>query len=464
MDASRRGFLQGTGLIAAVAALGRARPAWAQEGPVGEWGPLVQDPEGILDLPEGFTYQVLQSVGEPMDDGFDVPGRADGMACFEDADGNWVLMRNHELSDSDLDEGPAQRGQPWPTKTWDPNSVGGVTRLVLDPETLAVLGSNLVLTGCQRNCAGGVSPWGWLSCEESTSQGHGYVFVCPIDATEVQEPQVVRAYGRFNHEAVCVDPDTLIAYLTEDRGDSAFYRFVPDDPADPHGAGQLQAMKIVGQEVVRFGSEGSVGQTWDVEWVDIDEPDPDFDTVRYEAQSKGACVFRRGEGTWWHEGIVWIVSTSGGATETGRVFRYDTSTETLELVVESTSRLDLDMPDNLCVAPWGQVFMVEDGGLLSHVRAITKDGEVVPFAKNALSFSEMCGVCFSPDGTTMFLNIQVDGLTLAIRGPFPEWSQTPTGPDDEDDGKKGCNTSGASLGWTALTLAALALRGGGDSD
>jgi secreted PhoX family phosphatase len=31
---------------------------------------------------------------------------------------------------------------------------------------------------------------------------------------------------------------------------------------------------------------------------------------------------------------------------------------------------------------------------------------------------EFCGACFSPDGTTLFVNIQQPGLTLAITGPW----------------------------------------------
>ena len=46
------------------------------------YGRLYSDPMGILDLPEGFSYQVISKVGEEMDDGLVVPGAPDGMAAF----------------------------------------------------------------------------------------------------------------------------------------------------------------------------------------------------------------------------------------------------------------------------------------------------------------------------------------------------------------------------------------------
>ena len=33
---------------------------------------------------------------------------------------------------------------------------------------------------------------------------------------------------------------------------------------------------------------------------------------------------------------------------------------------------------------------------------------------------ELAGVCFDPTGDTLFVNLQHDGLTLAIRGPMDE--------------------------------------------
>ncbi|RZJ85851.1 MAG: phosphatase, partial [Brevundimonas sp.] len=42
------------------------------------YGPLVSDPNGLFDLPEGFSYHVVSQGGQTMDDGLLVPGQFDG--------------------------------------------------------------------------------------------------------------------------------------------------------------------------------------------------------------------------------------------------------------------------------------------------------------------------------------------------------------------------------------------------
>lgn len=66
--------------------------------PVLGFGPLVDDPEGLLALPEGFSYTIISRAGERMNDGFYVPSRHDGMATFPGPDGSTLLIRNHELN------------------------------------------------------------------------------------------------------------------------------------------------------------------------------------------------------------------------------------------------------------------------------------------------------------------------------------------------------------------------------
>ena len=161
--------------------------------------------------------------------------------------------------------------------------MGGVTRVVVDPKTGEKISSNLDLGGTIRNCAGGTSPWGWLSCEESDDTGHGFVFLTKTDAESIQPPQRIDAYGRCYHEAVAIDPDTYVAYLTEDRDDSCLYRMVPNSMDTPF-EGKLQALKVVDEDKADLGTGRLVGDRWKVEWVDLEDPSSPDDTLRYDGQ------------------------------------------------------------------------------------------------------------------------------------------------------------------------------------
>jgi secreted PhoX family phosphatase len=377
---------------------------------------LVRDPLGLLEVPKGFRVLVLQRAGERMADGYRVPGRPDAMACFAGEGGSWILMRNHELAPRHYAIGPYDRTHPAPSEAYDAEGLGGVSRLVIDPKTLAVTHSNLVLTGTELNCAGGLSPWGFLTCEETTSPNHGFVFLCATDATSVAAPRRIPAYGRFVHEAATVDPATHIAYLTEDRVDAGFYRCVPKDKAKPF-EGQLQALRVKGQPQLETTTLRQ-GMVLPVDWVDIPEPTPAEDTVREQAQAQGAALFRRGEGMWLSGKDVFFCATIGGQLERGQIFRLRTDKNELEVLAEATAENQLDMPDNITVSPHGPLYVCEDGYDGNSLRRLSLDGRFVDFARNIYSPSELAGACFSPDGRVLFINLQTDGLTLAIEGPF----------------------------------------------
>jgi secreted PhoX family phosphatase len=305
--------------------------------------------------------------------------------------------------------------------------MGGVSRVVLDATTFTRRSSNMVLLGTVRNCAGGPSPWGWITCEESFDKDHGYSFVCPIDADRARMPQRIVGYGRYYHEAAAIDPRTNVAYLTEDRDDGCVYRFVPTVKDKPF-EGKLQALKIVGKDRFETSTQMMVGQTLDLEWVDVPNPDPLTDIIRGDAQRLGAALLRRGEGIWFAGGFVYICSTSGGPVSGGQIFRLEPAAGAdgkLTLLAQSTDRTRLDMPDNIAMSPWGDLLMSEDGPGEQFVRALTPAGEVYDLARNAKSTSELSGVCCSPDGRALFVNLQKDGLTLVISGPFPGTTMEP---------------------------------------
>ena len=150
----------------------------------------------------------------------------------------------------------------------------------------------------------------------------------------------------------------------------------------------------------------------------MEDIDPKRDTLRYEAQSKGAAIFKRGEGICYANKKVFWTCTSGGKAGKGQVFIFNPVAQTLQLFVESPGANILDYPDNLTMSPFGDLIMCEDGWGEQFVVGVNPDGQIYKFARNSLNNSEFAGVCFAPDGKTMFVNIQRPGITLAVWGPW----------------------------------------------
>jgi uncharacterized protein len=190
------------------------------------------------------------------------------------------------------------------------------------------------------------------------------------------------------------------------------------------------------------------GQTFDVEWVRIEEPNPALDTVRMEARSKDAAIFDRTEGAWTADDRIYFDCTSGGDAESGQLWQYRPRGRDggeLKLIFESPGPTVLDGPDNVVVVPQtGDVWLQEDAGGEQFVRGVTSRGEIYDFARTVLNQTEFCGGTFSPDGKTFFVSQQggredengdptttpppsLQALTYAIWGPFGG------GRDDDDD-------------------------------
>jgi secreted PhoX family phosphatase len=416
------------------------------------YGPLRPDPAGLLELPDGFSYRVLSRMGERMEDGLLLPGAPDGMAAFRAGPDHCWVVRNHELAP---EEGPEKGpyGPDYglleridPEKLYDfgrgrTPGVGGTTTFRYNLRTGAVDHQHLSLAGTVRNCAGGPTPNGtWLSCEEDVSdrgdaleRDHGYVFEVRPSAEGLADPRPIRAMGRFNHEAVAVDNRTGFFYLTEDRPDGCLYRFLPNDVHDLHAGGRLQALMIEdrpGLDTRNWDpASGSwpVGELREVQWLDLDNVDAPGDDLRHRAQARGAAIFARGEGIWSSGYGCYFACTNGGPANLGQVFCLLTepgetlhdpnNREVLQLYVQPDDSALLTNGDNLTVSAYGHVVLCEDNPR-PRILGIDLEGRLYPIARNVGYESEFAGACFSPDGSTLFVNIQHAGITLAIRGPW----------------------------------------------
>jgi hypothetical protein len=435
----------------ALAASGASRRKGRRcDGDYGDLQPTASQNSGetILALPAGFKYNVFGRTGTIMSDGKPTPAAHDGMAAFEtnnnDDDDDRrdhdrrknrkrliTLVRNHEVTFST--PGVAID----PAKAYDPLTGGGTTTLIVDAETRLPVRSFVSISGTHNNCAGGPTPWGsWITCEENVSglargfsQPHGYAFEVSAKSTGPVDAIPLKAMGRFVHEAIAVDPRTDIIYETEDRNPQCgFYRFIPNRRNKPVAGGRLQMLAI--KDSPNFDTRTGVTplEPLRVAWVDIDDPDPanaetDSLAVFKQGFAGGGAIFTRLEGAWYGDGSIFFTSTNGGSAGLGQVWRYRPrghSGGLLSLIFESPGVDSLDSPDNICVTPGGGLILCEDGDDQQFLRGLTQQGEIFNFALNVLNDSEFAGATFSPDGETLFVNIQSPGITFAIWGPWED--------------------------------------------
>ncbi|MFE1441205.1 alkaline phosphatase PhoX [Streptomyces sp. NPDC058739] len=411
------------------------------------YGPLLPDPQGLLDLPEGFRYRVLSREGDPLRSGEGpVPSHHDGMTALPGRGGRVHLVRNHE------NRVTAPIGVPTvPGLTYDPAGKGGCTALTLDARG-NVLAERVAIAGTAVNCAGGPTPWHtWLTCEETEDRAgtngyakdHGYIF--EVDPADPHRSGAVplKAMGRFQHEAIAVDPRHGIVYETEDAFDKPFglfYRFLPDKPLGGHGSlragGRLQAMRVPGVRDLSVIQEAGT-RFQRVEWVDVPDPLAARTPIRFQDFGpRGVTHAQKLEGCYWGRHSVYFVSSfarraaGSGADHYGQVWRYDPAHHHLTLVIvfgpDTDVQLPGESPDNICLSPAGGLMVCEDGGGAQHVYGVNRRGDVYPVARNrqntgtpeAPEWGEFAGATFSPDWRTMYLNCYDPGTTFAVTGPW----------------------------------------------
>jgi secreted PhoX family phosphatase len=447
MTTSRRAFIKsGSLFLAATAwlgdALSSASPASASSRRCRRrepgYGDLVPDPEGIIDLPRGFRYRVLSQAGDELSAGGLVPSRHDGMAAFSAGGRGTLLVRNHELEPADISEDGLIPVPPLPDSTYDPEGVGGTTTLLVGRRR-ELIHHGVSLAGTVNNCAGGPTPWRtWLSCEETTmvlEKPHGYVF--EVDPRRGGNPEPIVGMGRFAHEAVSFDRRGR-AYLTEDASKpfGCIYRFTPQAPlrgcGSLHAGGRLEALAVTGVDS-DLSIVSEPGTRLPVRWLEVPNPNPlrGATSVRKQSIGLGATPVKKAEGTWCgRDGEIWFVSSYAGgpdargsdvtaAAHGGQIWRYEPSSKMIELAAVLPPDSDHDGPDNITAGPHGFALACTDGKSDQWLIGIDEDGQIFPFAFNAGNDEELAGVTFSPDGRTLYVNVQgTPAVTLAIWGPW----------------------------------------------
>ena len=369
------------------------------------------DANGLL-IPRGFSSRVIAQANQPVGStGLRWHTDPDGSAVFAAPDGGWVYVSNREFLP------------------------GGVDAIRFDARGEIVSAYN-ILPGLQTrlNCGGGITPWGsWMSAEEYDL---GVIWECDPFDTSGRNVTRWRGLGTFYHEAVAVDPGSNTFYLTEDRPDGRFYRFVPDSAnvgARPSETGRLQALRVLGG--VDIDADGAQGP-WPVDWLDIPNPNPVgilqggilLGQTPTRHQVAETTAFNGGEGIWFQNGVIYY--TTKGDT---RVYALDIPRQTLEVLYDDAfyqPNAVLDSVDNLVMTPGGDIIVVEDKSEANQQAvAIKADGSIAAMVQLVgHEGSEVTGPAFSPDGRFFYFSSQrgpgngngtgTAGITYAVEGPW----------------------------------------------
>jgi uncharacterized protein len=270
---------------------------------------------------------------------------------------------------------------------------------------------------------------GSVSSGSILTKEHRWVFEVAATAQPgLQQPVPLKEMGRFSHEAVAVDASTDIVYETEDRGDAApFYRFLPNRNGRLQAGGVLRALKInglfaldtrnnfVGEHACRSSLRSRVG----------DDPS----RTSHRRMTTCATRHRAWGGDLRSPGRLLVERRSrvlrhhrrwpGPSRSTLQIHAGPGGRRRTRTVLEPTTEDQFAAPDNICVAPSGDIIVCEDGSGVEYVNGVIGHAQVYKIARNALNSSEVAGACFSPDGSTLSVNLQSPGITFSITGAWP---------------------------------------------
>jgi secreted PhoX family phosphatase len=399
---------------------------------IGQPGPLVPDPAGLISLPAGYSYTNLitscLTTATSTETGltFPYPDDPDGNVLFQGPSGETWLLNNAELTqpragDFQGDAGKCHVDEQTPGDD-DSDGWGSVQRIVLEKDGTTVTRVDIIETGLHNLCAGAKTPWNtYLTNEEfpfisDPDQLSGWVW--EVDPATGDSTRLT-GMGRFSHEQETYASGNW--YLTDDRGDARFiYRFDPDRQHD------LTTGALYGLVFDR-----TVGTGLWVGPLNPLDPDADMKARGYNPVTSG---FVKAEGMVANGNAVYF-SESGAGGDPGRIWRLDhlgnDGTVRGEVVVQGDFAR-LGRPDNIRFDDAGDLFIMEDHSASDFARGQTGNVNqiwVLPRqtegADNLILLAatpdEPTGAWFSADSRLLYLSIQAEpprvSHIIAVRQP-----------------------------------------------
>ncbi len=328
-------------------------------------GPPVADPAGVIDLPAGYSYDVLardcvdQVTSTESGGTFPMPADFDANIAVRGKGGTVQLLSAHELTkpvagDFQGDAGKCKVDEQAKTDDGDSDGTASVSRLTLGKDGTTVTKRELITTGLHDLCAGGRTPWGTMLVNEEFPflQGTGKDrsgWVWEIDPATGEQTRAT-GMGRMSHEQEALYRGAW--YITDDRGNYQYlYKFVPDDHRDL-STGALYGLK--------FNRATNTG-----EWIGpLDPMRPEADMTARVGAPNATNSFSK------HEGIVRdsrgrgvVFSESASGADPGRVWLLRDGAQGVsgEVLVEG-DWVRFSRPDNLRFNESGDLLIFEDNG------------------------------------------------------------------------------------------------------
>lgn len=284
------------------------------------------------------------------------------------------------------------------------------------------------IAGTQRNCSGGVTPWGTIITSEETgsasdANNDGYldlgwqVEIDPVLKTVANNGQKLWALGKFSHENIVVADDEITAYEGEDAGNGILCKFIADQPRDLT-TGTLYTLVLDDQLVGDGNPPGTTGR-----WVEVPNSTvQDRNSTKSLAIGLGATTFSGIEDVEINPVTGKIYFTAKGHDATYRFTdNGDGTISDFEIFVGQMSYFLNLGNDEIVTEPWsngndnlvfdnrGNLYVLQDGDR-DHIWMVTPNHtqmqpEVQLFMRTPAG-SEPCGMTFTPDNKYAFVSIQ----------------------------------------------------------